>query len=178
MNGTDAVLIDELSEGIRGPEGVLAHPNGNIYVAGAWSGNVVAYRNGKIIAELLSLSSPHDLELAPNGNVWLAEAGKDRMVLLTPELDIVKTLEGSTYAFDGVRYLDLLADGTLITADKNSHSIKIISSDDILQLVIGSGKRGKGPGVFTTPEGVEVAKDTLWISDSGNNRVVKYRLRH
>ena len=26
-----------------GPEGVLAHPNGRIYVAGAWSGNVVAY---------------------------------------------------------------------------------------------------------------------------------------
>lgn len=178
LNGTNAELVGELSRRIRGPEGVLAHPNGNIYVAGAWSGNVVAYKNGTVIAELLSLSSPHDLELAANGNIWLAEAGKDRMVLLTPDLDIVKILDGPSYAFDGVRYLDLLADGTLITADKNSHSIKIIASDDTLQQVIGSGKPGKGPGLFTTPEGVEVAGDTLWLSDSGNNRIVKYRLQN
>ncbi|MDH3389979.1 MAG: beta-propeller fold lactonase family protein, partial [Gammaproteobacteria bacterium] len=64
MNGSSAQLVGELSERIRGPEGVLVHPNGLIYVAGAWSGNVVAYRDGKVVGELAGLSAPHDLELA------------------------------------------------------------------------------------------------------------------
>ncbi len=38
VDGTSASLIAEISERVRGPEGVLAHPNGRVYVAGAWSG--------------------------------------------------------------------------------------------------------------------------------------------
>jgi len=41
--------------------------------------------------------------------------------------------------------------------------------------IIGA-ERGKGPGLFTTPEGVEVRGDILWLSDSGNDRIVKYRM--
>ena len=70
MQGTSATLAGELSERIRGPEGVLVHPNGRVYVAGAWSGNVVAYEDGRVVAELTGLSSPHDLELASNGDIW------------------------------------------------------------------------------------------------------------
>jgi DNA-binding beta-propeller fold protein YncE len=177
MSGTPSgKLIGELRENIRGPEGVLAHPNGRIYVAGAWSGNVVAYQDGKIVAELGGLSSPHDLKLAAGGDIWLAEAGADRMVLLSPDLKVKRTLEGAPYNFDGVRYQDLLPDGTLITADKNNHQIKLIGPGGKLLLTLGAGKQGKGPGKFKMPEGVEVRGDTLWLSDSGNDRVVKYRV--
>ena len=68
MDGTSASLVGELTERIRGPEGVLIHPNGRVYVAGAWSGNVVVYRDGAVVNELTGLSSPHDLELAPDGD--------------------------------------------------------------------------------------------------------------
>lgn len=176
MTGTKARLVAELSEGIRGPEGVLVHPSGRIYVAGAWSGNVVAYREGKIVAALEGLRSPHDLELAPGGDLWLADAGNDRMLLLSPELEIKRELKGAPYDFNGVRYQDVLPDGTLIAADKNNHQVKIIAPDGSLQLVIGSGKPERGPGRFTTPEGVEVRLDRLWISDSGNDRIVSYRI--
>ncbi len=177
MTGTQASLTGQIDDRIRGPEGVLAHPNGLIYVAGAWSGNVVAYRDGKVVAELKGLSSPHDLELAPSGDIWLADAGNDRMLLLSPELDIMRELKGAPYHFDGVRYQDVLSDGTLIVADKNNHQVKVIGPGGALLLVMGTGKPGKGPGVFTTPEGIEVKGDTLWISDSGNDRVVKYQIK-
>ena len=169
VSGGNAVLIGELGERIRGPEGVLAHPNGRIYVAGAWSDNVVAYENGKVVAELGGLSSPHDVEVAPGGDIWLADAGNDRMLLLSPELEIKRILAGSPYDFDGVRYQDALDDGTLIAADKNNHQVKVIGADGSLLLVLGAGE-------LRTPEGVEVRGDTLWISDSGNDRVVKYRV--
>ncbi len=176
MAGTKANQIGTLTARIRGPEGVLAHPNGRIYVGGAWSGNVVAYENGKVVGELTGLSSPHDLALAPNGDIWLADAGNDRMLLLSPQLQIKRELKGPPYNFDGVRYQDVLADGTVIAADKNNHQVKVISQDGNLLLTLGSGRSGKGPGTFRTPEGIEVDGETLWISDSGNNRVVRYKL--
>ncbi|MBA1147679.1 beta-propeller fold lactonase family protein [Ectothiorhodospiraceae bacterium WFHF3C12] len=177
LDGLEATLVGELGERIRGPEGVLAHPNGRVYVAGAWSGNVVAYEDGKVVAELTGLAAPHDLERAPNGDNWLADAGNDRMLLLSQELEIKRELKGPPYDFDGVRYQDVLPDGTLIAADKNNHQIKIIGPDGKLLLVLGERAPGKGLGRFRTPEGVEVRGDIVWLSDSGNDRVVKYRLR-
>ncbi len=177
MDGLKARLVGELSARIRGPEGVLVHPNGRIYVAGAWSGNVVAYKDGKVVGILEDLSSPHDLELDPRGDIWLADAGNDRMLLLTPELEIKGQWSGAPFNFNGVRYQDVLPDGTVIAADKNNHQVKVISPDGKVLLVLGSGKPEKGPGKFTTPEGVETRGDIVWLSDSGNDRVVKYRLR-
>lgn len=174
MHGTRAKLVGELSERIRGPEGVLVHPNGRVYVAGAWSGNVVVYENGSVVNELQGLSSPHDLELAENGDIWLSDSGNHRVLLLSPELEIKQELGRRQYDFNGVRYMDLLDDGTLIAADKNNHVIKFIAADGKLLLVLGTGRPGRGPNKFVTPEGVEVKGNTLWLSDSGNNRVVKY----
>ena len=175
MSGTKAALIGELSDRIRGPEGVLVHPNGRIYVAGAWSGNVVVYDAGKVVGELDGLSSPHDLALDPDGNVWLADAGNDRLLLLSPALEVLKEWKDAPYHFKGVRYLDVLADGTVIAADKNSHRILFIAADGALLHVMGDGRPGKGVNKFRTPEGVEVDGDILWLSDSGNDRIVRYR---
>ena len=176
MNQTKAKLVGELSERIRGPEGVLVHPNGRVYIAGAWSNNLVAYEDGKIVGELGGLSSPHDVEATPGGDIWLADAGNDRMLLLSPDLKIKKELKGRPYNFNGVRYQDVLPDGTLIAADKYSHQIKVISKTGELLLTIGTGRPGKGPGKFKTPEGVETRGTTVWFADSGNNRIVKYQL--
>ena len=169
-------VTGELSDKIRGPEGVLVHPNGRIYVAAAWSNNTVAYENGKVVAELGGLASPHDLELTSQGNIWLADAGHDRMLLLSPDLEKLEELQGEPYNFDGVRYQDVLPNDTLIAADKYSHSIKVISAQGDLLLVLGDGNPGMGPGKFRTPEGVETLGDIVWFADSGNDRIVKYRL--
>ena len=176
IHGINAGFVGQLTERIRGPEGVLVHPNGIVYVAGAWSNNVVAFKSGDVVAELSGLHAPHDLELAPNFDIWLADAGNDRMLLLSPSLEIKRELSGAPYHFNGVRYQDVLEDGTLIVADKNNHQVKMINSDGTILLTLGDGTRGLGPGKFSTPEGIEVQNDKLWISDSGNNRIVKYKL--
>jgi hypothetical protein len=73
--------------------------------------------------------------------------------------------------------MDLLEDGTLVAADKNNHQIKFVAPDGKLRLVLGDGRRGKRVDEFATPEGVEVSGNTLWFSDSGNDRVVKYLIQ-
>ena len=177
MAGTQATLTGELKGRVRGPEGVLNYSNGTVYVAGAWSGNVVAYRNGQVVNELGGLSSPHDLVETADGNIWLSDSGNSRVLLVSPELKILRELSRSAYDFNGVRYMDVLGDGTLVAADKNNHQVKFISHDGTLLLVLGSGKREQGPDKFATPEGVAVKGHTIWFSDSGNDRVVKYTVR-
>jgi DNA-binding beta-propeller fold protein YncE len=176
IDGSKARRVGELGERIRGPEGVLAHPNGRIYVAGAWSGNVVAYDGGRVVAELRGLSSPHDVELAQDGGVWLADAGNDRLLLLSADLEIRRELGGSEFDFDGVRYLDLTASGNIVAADKNNHAVRFIGANGKMQFTLGDGRPGRGENEFTTPEGVEISGSTLWLSDSGNDRIVRYRM--
>ena len=176
IDGTRARLVNEFGQRVRGPEGVLVHPNGRVYVAGAWSNNVVAYDNGWPVAELGGLSAPHDLEVTADGDIWLADAGNSRLLLLSPELEIKRELGRDAYDFNGVRYLDLTASGMLIAADKYSHAVKFIAADGTMIHVLGGRGPGKGANRFRTPEGVEVRGSELWLSDSGNDRVVKYRL--
>ena len=137
----------------------------------------VAFEKGRVANELTGLSSPHDLEETADGNIWLSDSGNHRVLLLTPDLKIVRELSRKTYDFNGVRYLDLLEDGTLVAADKYNHQIKFIGPDGKLVHVLGSGKSDEGAGKFATPEGVEVRGNILWFSDSGNDRVVKYAIQ-
>ena len=111
-----------------------------------------------------------------DGDIWLADAGNDRLLLLSPDLEIKRELGRGDYAFNGVRYLDLTPQGTIVAADKNNHVVKFIDAAGKLLRVLGDGRAGRGPNRFTTPEGVELSGSTLWLSDSGNDRIVKYRI--
>ncbi len=176
LDGPTGRLVAELAGELRKPEGVLVGPDGSVYVTGAGSGNLVIYRGGAPVKQVGGLSSPHDIEFAPDGDLWVADAANDRMVRMTPDLETVKVLEGEAYDFSGPRYLDVAPDGTLVVADKYSHSVKVIAEDGKLLGIIGDSDAGWGPGKFRTPEGVELRGDTAWIADSGNDRIVKYRL--
>ncbi|WP_417515025.1 hypothetical protein [Minwuia sp.] len=176
MNGVEARFEGEIAGLFTKPEGVLVHPDGIVFVAGAGSDNVVAFRDGEAIAELKGLNSPHDLELAPDGTIWLADAGNDRLLQLSTDLEIMNELSGSPYDFNGVRYLDILPNGTIIAADKYTHSVKFIAPDGSLLKVLGDGTAGSENGRFRTPEGVESWGELLWLADSGNNRIVKFQM--
>ncbi len=176
LQGHEGKLVGELAGGLRKPEGVLVGRDGRVYATGAGTGNLVVYKDGAVEKETGGLSAPHDLEFAPNGDIWVADAASDRMVRMSPDLQAKTILKGATYDFSGPRYLDIAPDGTLVIADKYSHSVKVIAENGTLLGVIGDGDSGEGPQKFRTPEGVELRGDTAWIADSGNDRIVKYRI--
>jgi DNA-binding beta-propeller fold protein YncE len=176
VDGAKAELVDELKGSVRRPEGVAVHPNGRVYATGASSGNIEAFEAGTPTAAAGGLSSPHDVAVARDGTLWIADAGNDRLVQMTPDLEVIGTVEGSAYAFNGPRYLDFDEAGRLYVADKYANQIKILAPDGSLLMTIGSGEASPGPGEFDRPEGIAIRDDDVWFSDTYNDRIVRYRI--
>ncbi len=177
VDGTKGRLVGSLQGRIRRPEGVAVHQDGRVFATGAASNNLVVYRDGKVIGEVGGFAAPHDVELDPAGNIWVADAAHDRMVRLNDKLEITRVLAGNPYGFNGPRYMDFDAEGRMYVADKYTHSIKVIAPNGDLIRVLGKAASGKGEGVFNQPEGVEIRGNEIWFSDTYNDRIVRYRIQ-
>jgi DNA-binding beta-propeller fold protein YncE len=176
VDGNGGTLVGAISGGARRPEGVDLHPDGRVLATGSSSGNLVAYREGEVVAQVGGFSSPHDVAVDASGNIWVADAGNDRVVKLSADLEPLLELSGEPYGFNGPRYLDFDAEGRLFVADKYTHSIKILGPDGEMLQVLGTGRAGEGTGAFDRPEGVEIRGRDIWFSDTYNDRIVRYRM--
>jgi len=176
VSGVEGRLDGEIRGTVRRPEGVAVHPTGRVYATGASSDNLEAFEEGTPVRAVGGFSSPHDVAVAPDGRIWIADAGNDRPVILSPELDVLGTVEGAAYRFDGPRYLDFDAAGRLYVADKNAHQVKVLAPDASLIFTLGSGRGELGPDAFDRPEGVAIRGADVWFSDTYNDRIVRYHI--
>ena len=183
--GASAVAIYNTKDGkfefetFLGPfprtEGALAHSNGKVYVMASGSGELVAWDGTDVTGVATGLFGAHDVAEAPDGTIWVADNGRSRLVRYTPDLKEVQVLDDPSYGFIGPRYLDVDAFGRLVIADQDAHRILLIDpvTGDLLG-VLGDGTPGEGPNKFDDPEGVAISGTNYYISDSDNNRIVKY----
>jgi DNA-binding beta-propeller fold protein YncE len=174
--GVKGKFVGEISGEFSRPEGVAVHPNGWVYVTGAGSSNIVAINNGQLMASAGGLSAPHDVAVAADGSLWIADAGNDRLVRMSEDLKTLGIIKGKPFDFNGPRYLDFDSKGRLYVADKYNHQIKLVSADQKLYYTLGQDRAGKGPGLFDRPEGIVIHNDQVWLSDTYNNRIVRYRI--
>ncbi len=176
LAGTEAKLLGEIRGSFRAPEGLALHPNGTLYITGAASGTIVAVVDGRETASAGGLSSPHDVAIAENGKLWVADSSNDRVLEMTPDLQIERIIEGEPYRFHGPRYLDFDAAGRLYVADKYANQVKVLDQNAKLILRIGKEAAGIGPGLFDRPEGVAIRGSDVWFSDTYNDRILRYRI--
>ena len=176
VNGARAKRVAVIKGGFKRPEGVAAYAEDRVYVTGAYSDNLVVFENGVKVSAISGLSRPHDVETDDAGNILIVDSNNDRLLILGPDMQIVKTLSGAPYNFNGPRYAVYDEAGRLYVADKYAHMVKVIGVDYKLLETIGSGKPGKDPGQLNTPEGVAVLGRNVWISDTYNNRIVRYQI--
>lgn len=176
LTPNDRIPVGTLQEGIRRPEGVTFAPDGRLLATGAASNNLVAYKNGQIRQEAKGLSSPHDVMVGPDGGIWVADASNDRLVKFSDNLMIDTMLGGKSYEFSGPRYMDFDQSGRMYVTDKYRHQIKVIDQNGKLLTILGAHRAGRGDGLFDRPEGVAIDGQDIWISDTYNNRVVRYRV--
>ncbi len=160
-------------------EGALAHSNGNIYAMAGAIGAVIAFTpGGELIGEAGNHVGAHDIAEDPDGNIWVADNFNRRLVKYSPNLEELQVLDGPQYGFVGPRYMDIDRYGRITVADQDGHRVLMINpkAPDGGRLigVLGSGFPGAGPGLFDDPEGVVVKDNRYYISDSDNNRIVRY----
>ena len=188
VTGTSAVLVySNFSEAPGEPaavltasrtEGALVHSNGTIYAMAGGTGTLIAYRNGEAVAIAEGHIGAHDVAEAPDGSIWVADNFNRRLVRYSPELKQMQVVDDPKFGLVGARYLDVDNFGRLIVVDQDAHRVLMIdpngSDEGELIGVLGDGLPGLGPNKFDNPEGVAVDGNRYFISDSDNNRVVRY----
>lgn len=142
-------------------------------------------------------NAPANVAVSPDGDIFVADAGNNRVRRIDRITGAVSTVAGSSLAaspkgqplrggfadgpasaamFDGPVGLAFGPDGTLFVADKNSQRIRSVK-DGIVRTVAGSGLRGKddGPALvarFDFPTGIVATLDgRLFVSDQGSGAI-------
>ncbi len=182
VSGVTGTLVDEIG-GLASPEGVVVAPDGTIYLTNVRRNNVEAWRDGKRIAQMGSRGSganeyvrPHDIDIGPDGHIYVSDPGNDRIQMLDDALRVIDGIGGDPYRFNEPKYFAINADGWIFVADEFNHQVKILNKTLEMVGVIGSGKSGPGANEFDQPEGAEIRGTTLWVSDTRNGRITRFSL--
>lgn len=156
-------------------EGVLAHSNGRYYVMASGTGELLKMQGRDLQGIASGMLGAHDVAEAPDGSIWVADNAQRRLVRFSPDLEELQVIDGPEFGFVGPRYMDVDPDRRLVVADQDAHRILLIDPvEPRLIGVLGDGLPGLGPGKFDDPEGVAIRGNAYYLSDSDNNRIVKY----
>jgi DNA-binding beta-propeller fold protein YncE len=159
----------------NGPTSVWVDTWGNawsnrVYVADTYNHQIRIFRLDGAPAAKSTLkknfSYPFGVTVGPSGRIFVADSGNDVIKVFNSNLKLTKTWSG----FNEPRQLAVDANENIYVADMLNNRIKILKSDGSVLTTIN--KYPGGPK-FKLPEGVAVTPDgnTLYIADSGNNRV-------
>jgi sugar lactone lactonase YvrE len=132
-------------------------------------------------------SEPFGIAAAPDGTIFVADAGRADRIRRITSGGIVSTLAGGTSGFidgDGTAAafstpsgLTLGGDGTLYLADTGNHAVRRISATGQVSTLAGDGVPGYADGParqarFNAPIGVAVAPDgRIVVADTYNDRI-------
>ena len=159
-------------------EGALMHSNGRLYAMASGIGVLAMFEGTAYLGAVEGHLGAHDVAEAPDGTIWVADNRARRLVRYSQELELLQVIDAAKYRFIGPRYLDVTAFGHLVVADQDAHRVLMIDPEGpdggTLIGVLGDGTPGLGPDRFDDPEGVAIDGSRYFISDSDNNRIVRY----
>ncbi|MGC8834307.1 MAG: hypothetical protein ACP5R4_09655, partial [Armatimonadota bacterium] len=192
------------------PKSLSVAPNGTLYIVDFANSRIgrmdpdgsvsVAAGTGKpgyggdggpaVQAELLL---PQDVDVAPDGSVYIADTGNNRIRRVAPD-GTITTIAGGGSPRDGLgdggpavravlsspSGVAVGPDGSIYIADTGNDRVRRIGLDGIIQTIAGGGNpddnlRDDGPAVeaeLNAPNSIAVGPDgTLYIADTGHYRV-------
>jgi sugar lactone lactonase YvrE len=202
-NGTSGFSNTAGSVTFNFPSGTAEDASGNVYVAdqsnaairkitlqqavSTFAGGHPGFKNAN--GTSAAFNSPTGVAVDANGNVYVADAGNNRIRKITPQGD-VSTFAGSggrgsadgdttTAMFNQPGALAFDAGGNLYVADRGNNLIRKVTPNGVVSTFAGSGApgavNGKGAAAsFNSPAGITVdANGNVYVGDSNNNLIRK-----
>ncbi|MGE3481883.1 MAG: PKD domain-containing protein, partial [Gammaproteobacteria bacterium] len=163
---------------------------GRVITTAAGGGSVAGTGDGGA-ASSARLSSPFDAVTGPDGSLYIADSGSQRIRRVSPD-GVITTIAGTGAAgfsgdngpatqaqLSGPAGIAHSPDGSLYVADTNNHRIRKIDTNGIITTVAGTGAPGfngfEGDAELiqlSGPHGVAVGSDgVLYIADTGNGMI-------
>lgn len=183
VEGASGRKTGELRGTLKSPEGVVPGPNGRVYATSTGGHALTVFigntcpgpfgEHGRAPGQYIR---PHDIDIGPDGQIYVADPGNNRVQVLNADFEHVRSLEGPGFLFREPKYLGFDERGRLYVADQHNDQIKIFDRALRPLGVIGSGRRGGGADELDRPEGVAARAGQVWIADTYNNRILRYRL--
>jgi NHL repeat len=107
------------------------------------------------------LRSPKQIALAPDGSVYVADSGNDRISVFTGDGGFLRTLVGQ---MSEPKDVALDSSDRLFVADYGDDRIDVFSPKGAFLFAFGAGK-------LNNPAGLALDSSTLYVADAGNDRV-------
>lgn len=104
----------------------------------------------------------------------LPRLARDERIDLVEDLVIRGTSDAPEDGFGGIRDIDVDDQGRIYALDVDRMWIAVFDADGRFLRTVG--RSGQGPGEFTTPRGIAVSGDFLWLSASTRDRLIVWRL--
>jgi len=124
-----------------------------------------------------AFNRPEGIAVGPDGNVYVADTGNDRIVKLSPT-GAVLAQWGQTGAgngsFRGPTGIGIDAAGDLYVADTGNNRLQVFDANG--RWLRGWGNRGAAAGQFSQPTAVAVGcEGDVYVADTDNNRVQRFQ---
>jgi DNA-binding beta-propeller fold protein YncE len=122
-----------------------------------------------------TLEDPYGVALDPDGDVWVADTGHDRVAEFTPAGRLVASfgLPARLGGLDQPEGIAVDAAGHVWVADTGLDRVVEFSSAGRVLAIVGSP--GSGRGQLDQPAGLTISPfGDIWVADQGNNRVEEF----
>jgi len=132
---------------------------------------------GRYERTIENLDSPSGLAYDAAGLLYIAESGKNRIVIVSPDGSILQTIGDRSGPGELIAPQDVSIDGNggIVVADTGHH--RVICFDAEGKILRQWGRFGSGPGQFRHPQSIAANKNTVVVADTGNHRIQVFNSR-